>query len=164
MKRQPTKWEKIFANEISNKGLISKLYKKLIQVNIKNRILLTHLQRTWINIFPTKIYRWSRGTWKGAHHSSEKGKSKPQYFCHLTPVRMALIIKDRKPQCWWGCGERESLCAVGGMQTGAGIMENSMEVSQKTEHRTTVKASNSVSWNTYISISGVASIYLSIYL
>ena len=32
MKRQPTKWEKIFANEVTDKGLISKIYKHLTQV------------------------------------------------------------------------------------------------------------------------------------
>ena len=35
MKRQPTEWEKIFANNMTNKGLISKIHKKLIQLNIK---------------------------------------------------------------------------------------------------------------------------------
>ena len=35
MKRQPTEWEKIFANNMTNKGLISKMYKQLIQRNIK---------------------------------------------------------------------------------------------------------------------------------
>ena len=29
MKKQPTEWEKIFANHISNKGLIYKIYKEL---------------------------------------------------------------------------------------------------------------------------------------
>ena len=33
MKRQPTKWEKIFANDATNKGLILKTYKQLIQFN-----------------------------------------------------------------------------------------------------------------------------------
>ena len=31
MKRQPTEWEKIFANEATDKGLISKTYKDLNQ-------------------------------------------------------------------------------------------------------------------------------------
>ena len=35
MKEQPTKWQKIFANNISLKELISKIYKECIQLNIK---------------------------------------------------------------------------------------------------------------------------------
>ena len=34
MKRQPTEWEKIFANNVTAKGLIPKIYKKLMQLNI----------------------------------------------------------------------------------------------------------------------------------
>ena len=34
MKRQPSEWEKIIANETTDKGLISQIYKQLIQLNI----------------------------------------------------------------------------------------------------------------------------------
>ena len=35
MKRQPTEWEKIFANDETNKGLISNTHKQLMQLDIK---------------------------------------------------------------------------------------------------------------------------------
>ena len=34
MKSQPSKWERIIANETTDKGLISKIYQQLIQFNI----------------------------------------------------------------------------------------------------------------------------------
>ena len=35
MKRQPSEWEKILANETTDKGLISEIYKQLIQLKIR---------------------------------------------------------------------------------------------------------------------------------
>ena len=35
MKRQPSEWEKIFASEATDKALIFKIYKQLMQLNIK---------------------------------------------------------------------------------------------------------------------------------
>ena len=35
VKRQPSEWEKIIANEATDKELISKIYKQLIQLNTR---------------------------------------------------------------------------------------------------------------------------------
>ena len=37
MKGHPSEWEKIFANESTDKGLISKIYKQLMKLNIKSK-------------------------------------------------------------------------------------------------------------------------------
>ena len=37
VKKQPTGWQEIFANNISDKGLMSKMYTELIQLDSKNK-------------------------------------------------------------------------------------------------------------------------------
>ena len=41
MKRQPSEWEKIFANGSMDKGLISKIYTQLMQLSIKKQTTLS---------------------------------------------------------------------------------------------------------------------------
>ena len=56
MKRQPTEWEKILANDATNKELTPKIYNQLTQLNIKKtKTQSKNGQKTWIDIFPKKI-------------------------------------------------------------------------------------------------------------
>ena len=63
VKRQPLEWEKIIANEATNKELISKIYKQLLQPNsrkIKDPIKKWAKEQT--DISPKKTYRWLTNT------------------------------------------------------------------------------------------------------
>ena len=60
--KTPTEWKKILENGMTTKGLISKIYKHFrhfINISIaKKKFNLKNGQKTCIDIFPKKTYRW----------------------------------------------------------------------------------------------------------
>ena len=63
VKRQPLEWEKIIADETTDKGLISKIYKQLIQFNArKANNPIKKWGKDLKDISPKKTYRWLTNT------------------------------------------------------------------------------------------------------
>ena len=58
-----------------------------------------------------------------------------------------IVNKSTYNKCWWGCGEREYVCTVGGKQFGAVTVESSMEILQKIKNGTALWPSNFTSRN-----------------
>ena len=139
MKKQPTEWEKRFANNASNKGLISKYSKN--SYNLASKTLDNAIKnglRIWVIIFPNQNMQIANRHMKKCSTSliiREKHiKTTMRY--HLTPV----WISNNK--CWWRCGEKETCALLVGRWIGTATMENNVKFPQKIKNRTTIRSNS----------------------
>ena len=115
-KKKPSEWEKITAKEITDKGLISKIYKQLIQLNARKTNNPTKKWEKDLSRHFSKTYRWLTNTWKDVQHRSllEKCKLKPQWDITSHWAEWPSSKSLQTINAGEGVEKREHSCTVGG--------------------------------------------------
>ena len=122
MKIQSTDWKKIFANDVIDRGLISKIYSSWGLTSSKQITQSKNKQNTYIDISPKKTYRWPerhkkrcsvfpiiremqiKTTSITSHQSKWLSSKNPQI-----KINKRINKKSTNNGCWRGCGVKGTL-------------------------------------------------------
>ena len=104
---QPSEWEKIIANEATDKELISKIYNQLIQFN--SRKMNNPIKKWAKNRYFFKEDMANKHMRRCSTSLIREMQTKTTMRYHLTQVRMATIKKSTNNKCLKCCREKGTL-------------------------------------------------------
>ena len=116
VKRQPSEWDKIIANETTDKELISKIYKQLMQLSTRkiSDPIKKMSQRTKQKFLQSRQMASKHIKRCSTSLVIRETRIKPTMRHHLTLVRMATIKMSTKISAGEGVAKREPSYTVGG--------------------------------------------------
>ena len=113
VKRQPSEWEKIIANETTDKVLISKIYKQLIQLNTRKKTNspIKKWEKDLNRHFSKEDIQMANKYMKRCSTSLIIGEMQIKTTMRLTShwLEWPSSEKSTNNKCWRECGEKGTL-------------------------------------------------------
>ena len=147
-KWQPTEWEKIFATGISDKELISKTYKELIQFSQSTQTIQLKMDRRSEKTFFQRRHSCGQQVHdKMLNIINYQGNANWTTMKYHSHILEQILKKTTNSKCWWRCEEKGALAYCWWKhKLKQPLWKTFWWFLKKLKNRATIWSSNLISW------------------